>query len=143
MATRFRLAVSYKGHDDPTVRPPLAPWLNPDRDMSSATYSQRVSYAYWTKIYWATPPWITEEQIAEMAAIYEAANNADSDNPQHVDHIVPLKNPLVCGLHVPWNLQILPEKENLHKSNKWWPDHPFEIVDLFAGLAEPHQCVLV
>jgi len=36
-----------------------------------------------------------------------------------VDHIIPLKHELVSGLHVSWNLQVIPQPDNDAKNNKW------------------------
>ena len=68
----------------------------------------------------ATPQWLSEEQMDEIKYIYSVAKDATilTGEPYHVDHIVPLKGKNVCGLHVPWNLQILPATENLTKGNR-------------------------
>ena len=42
----------------------------------------------------------------------------------HVDHIVPLQSPIVCGLHTIENLQVIPGALNLAKGNRMWPQMP-------------------
>ena len=65
----------------------------------------------------AQPPWA---DIDKMRTVYWRARTWN----MHVDHIVPLKSNLVCGLHVWENLQLLSPVENLKKKNSHWPDMP-------------------
>lgn len=67
-----------------------------------------------------TPKWLTSQQKAEIKEWYNAARTLSREcgRPFHVDHIVPIKGKNVSGLHVPWNLQILPAEENLKKGNR-------------------------
>lgn len=69
----------------------------------------------------ATPQWLTPDQLREMREIYAecARITRETGVPHHVDHIFPLKSKIACGLHVPWNLQILPAIENIRKGNRF------------------------
>jgi hypothetical protein len=65
----------------------------------------------------ATPKWLSADQLEEMQGIYRRAIQLTSDTGvrHHVDHIVPLRGENVAGLHVPWNLRVVPWYENLRK----------------------------
>lgn len=69
----------------------------------------------------AVPSWLTEKQMREIDDFYVLARDCEAVSGQayHVDHIVPLKGVNVCGLHVPWNLQVLPADINLSKHNNY------------------------
>lgn len=67
----------------------------------------------------ATPKWITPEQKLDMRKTYLLAMKLTKISSERyvVDHIYPLISPVVCGLHVPWNLRVMTQDENLKKSN--------------------------
>jgi 5-methylcytosine-specific restriction endonuclease McrA len=68
----------------------------------------------------ATPPWLTRAQKSDIRQLYQIAITMTKTTGEQyvVDHIVPLRSPVVCGLHVPWNLRVITQEENLQKSNK-------------------------
>lgn len=68
----------------------------------------------------ATPKWLTIDDFKLMEIEYALSKWCSSvmGETYEVDHIVPLQGKNVCGLHVPWNLQVLPKRLNRLKSNK-------------------------
>jgi hypothetical protein len=68
----------------------------------------------------ATPKWLSRKQKSEIRQIYQIAITMTQTTGEQyvVDHIVPLRGESVCGLHVPWNLRVITQDENLKKSNK-------------------------
>lgn len=71
----------------------------------------------------AIPKWADQFIITE---IYDLATMRTKKlgSKWHVDHIIPLKSKIVCGLHCEANLRVIPAKENERKNNRWWPDMP-------------------
>ena len=64
------------------------------------------------------PKWLNDGQLFEMESVYtycSALRKIGLD--YHVDHVVPLRGKSISGLHVPWNLQVLPGRENMSKGN--------------------------
>jgi hypothetical protein len=67
-----------------------------------------------------TPNWLTADDLFIIEEVYHLAKLRTelTGIPHHVDHILPLQGKIVSGLHVPANLQVIPAKINLQKSNK-------------------------
>lgn len=73
----------------------------------------------------ATPSWANDEwDEFVVKEIYHLSKLREDylGMPHQVDHIVPLKSDLVCGLHCAANLQVLVKTENLSKGNRFWTD---------------------
>lgn len=66
------------------------------------------------------PQWV-EAFKDDILKIYKERQNLDVTTgiKHHVDHIIPLTHIEVCGLHVPWNMQILTQSENCSKNNQF------------------------
>ena len=71
----------------------------------------------------ATPHWVDQRAIFELF-LKARTLTVMTGFQWHVDHVVPLNSPVVCGLHWHQNLEVLPWFANISKSNQFWPDMP-------------------
>lgn len=64
---------------------------------------------------------LSEFEQLFMVEIYDLAQQLGkiTGKPWHVDHVVPLKHPKVCGLHTPNNLRVVPAEVNIAKKNRF------------------------
>lgn len=101
-------------------------WINNNRDKKRGTDKKwRKTHpekhkaklaAYRAKKLQAMPSWVDKKEIQN---VYRdcTRTTAQTGIAHQVDHIIPLRHKKVCGLHVPWNLQIITAHENAVKKN--------------------------
>lgn len=110
-----RRTQQYKSQRRAAIREKGTEYYRLNKSKYLANYSKRLNCKRK-----ATPAWLTKDQEKAIADYYWLANDlyAITGEKYHVDHIVPIQGKNVCGLHVPWNLQILPSDINISKSNR-------------------------
>lgn len=67
------------------------------------------------------PGWLTKNNKIEMEWAKKIARERSKETGirHHADHIIPFHGKIISGLHVPWNVQIITEKENMLKQNSF------------------------
>lgn len=83
-------------------------------------YKEKAVSRYMTKKC-CMPTWLSNDYKFIINEVYNLAKlrTEITGFNWHVDHIVPIQGKEVCGLHVPWNLQVIPATLNISKSNKF------------------------
>ena len=112
----LRADINARNAANPTVhRQSARQWQRENKGRVNANCARRHA----AKLH-ATPSWLTEEQQEQIVKFYVEAKRLEQADgiKRHVDHIYPLQGKTVCGLHVPWNLQILVGTVNMRKGNR-------------------------
>ena len=68
-----------------------------------------------------TPNWLGADELWRIEQAYELAALRTKlfGFAWQVDHVIPLQGSLVSGLHTPYNLQVIPARDNQSKSNRF------------------------
>lgn len=87
------------------------------RYKKKADHIKAISKTRQRRVRLATPPWV---KTKEIAGFYKMAQRVSECTgiPHVVDHIIPIKHKLLCGLNVPTNLRVIPAIINSRKQNK-------------------------
>lgn len=67
----------------------------------------------------STPNWVSKQELHKIDSLYKQAFYLSklSNIKYHIDHIYPTLHPLMCGLNIYANLQLLEEDINMKKNN--------------------------
>ena len=76
---------------------------------------------YIAAIVLSCPTWVDRRDLMTLRA-WAVVMTKMTGVPHVLDHLVPINHPRVCGLSVPWNVRVIPEKVNGAKSNNWCPE---------------------
>lgn len=113
---RKQIRDKYRLNNPEKVRESSRNWTQRNKASCIANCAKR--YACKTN---STPSWVNLKEIKKVYTLTKLYTEEKGEK-FHVDHIVPLRGKNVCGLHVHWNLQILPAIENIKKGNKFSED---------------------
>lgn len=111
-----RTAAEFRNKNPELVKERKAQYAKTHRDVINAAVARRKA----AKLQ-RTPSWLTADHFWMIVEAYDIARKRTEllGFKWHVDHIVPLQGYTVSGLHVPWNLQVIPAVSNLRKGNRW------------------------
>jgi 5-methylcytosine-specific restriction endonuclease McrA len=113
----------YRSENKERVAETAAKWRSLNKEKVATYGPARCSKRRASKLK-ASPIWADQEQIRLIYA-YRSFLEKSTGIKHHVDHIVPLQNKYVCGLHNEFNLRVVPAKENLRKKNKFVDEPDF------------------
>ena len=105
----------WRGANKERAKQKISDWQKANRSRCTA-----IGMKYIASKKSATPNWLDDSMEESIQDIYWLADDLRKVSPDnyHVDHMVPLQGKNICGLHVPWNLQVLPADLNISKKNK-------------------------
>lgn len=93
-------------------------WKKANRASANASNGRRRAASSMATPAWSNPKYVRLwYQLARM-------ESKRTGKAVHVDHIVPLIHPLVCGLHCEDNMQLLFAADNMSKQNRHWENMP-------------------
>lgn len=90
-----------------------AAWIKRNLDYDATVRARRRAEKFKATPLWADA--VAIRDIYEFCKLWSEVTGIK----HHVDHEIPLKHDLVCGLHVDTNLRVITAKENIAKHNYW------------------------